>query len=200
MAFFIDDFVNSCQNTDMLQSHLFTKTRKEAPADETATSAKLLIRAGYVFKEQAGVYSMLPLGLRVQNKIIEIIRKEMNAIDGQEVSMTALQDAELWKSTDRWDDKQVDNWFKSKLKNDTDIGLSFTHEEPLTRIMKNFISSYRDLPKFVYQFQTKFRNELRAKSGLLRGREFLMKDLYSFTKDEADLDAYYERAATAYRC
>lgn len=183
----------------MLQSHLFTKTRKEAPADETAKSAKLLIRAGYVFKEQAGVYSMLPLGLRVQNKIVSIIRREINAIDGQEVSMTALQDAALWKTTDRWDDKLVDIWFKTKLKNDTDVGLSFTHEEPLTQIMKNFIGSYRDLPKFVYQFQTKFRNELRAKSGLLRGREFLMKDLYSFTKDTADLDAYYERAADAYK-
>lgn len=183
----------------MKQSLLFTKTRKEAPSDETAKSAKLLIRAGYVYKEQAGVYSMLPLGLRVQNKIIDIIRREINAIDGQEVSMTALQDPELWKATDRWDDAKVDNWFKTKLKNDTELGLSFTHEEPLTRIMKNFIGSYRDLPKFVYQFQTKFRNELRAKSGLLRGREFVMKDLYSFTTDEAGLDAFYERAAEAYK-
>ncbi len=183
----------------MKQSLLFTKTRKDAPSDETAKSAKLLIRAGYVFKEQAGVYSMLPLGLRVQNKIVNIIRREMNAIDGQEVSMTALQDPELWKKTDRWDDKKVDNWFKTRLKNDTEIGLSFTHEEPLTRIMKQYINSYRDLPKFVYQFQTKFRNELRAKSGLLRGREFLMKDHYSFTKDTANLDTYYERAAVAYK-
>lgn len=182
----------------MLQSHLFTKTRKEAPADETATSAKLLIRAGFVHKELAGVYSMLPLGLRVQNKIVSIIRQAMNAIDGQEVSMTALQDPELWKATDRWDDKNVDNWFKTKLKNDTEVGLAFSHEEALTRIMKNFVGSYRDLPKFVYQFQTKFRNELRAKSGLLRGREFLMKDLYSFTNGTADLDTYYERAANAY--
>jgi len=183
----------------MLQSMLFTKTRKEAPSDETANSARLLIRGGFVHKEQAGVYSLLPLGLRVQNKIIDIIRREMNAIDGQEVSMTALQDAELWKTTNRWDDKIVDNWFKSKLKNDTEVGLAFTHEEALTRIMKTFIGSYRDLPKFVYQFQTKFRNELRAKSGLLRGREFLMKDLYSFTKDTADLDTYYDRAAEAYK-
>ncbi len=183
----------------MRQSQLFTKTRKEAPSDETAKSAKLLIRAGFVFKEQAGVYSMLPLGLRVQNKIVSIIRREMNAIDGQEVSMTALQDPELWKTSGRWDDKVVDNWFKTKLKNDTELGLSFSHEEPLTRIMKQFIGSYRDLPKFVYQFQTKFRNELRAKSGLLRGREFLMKDLYSFTKDTADLDIFYERAAEAYK-
>ncbi len=182
----------------MRQSHLFTKTRKDTPADETAKSAKLLIRGGFVHKEQAGVYSMLPLGLRVQNKIVDIIRREMNAIDGQEISMTALQDPELWKESGRWDDKVVDNWFKTKLKNDSELGLAFTHEEALTRIMKNFIGSYRDLPKFVYQFQTKFRNELRAKSGLLRGREFLMKDLYSFTKDVTDLDEYYERAAEAY--
>lgn len=182
----------------MRQSHLFTKTRKDAPADETSISAKFLIRAGYVLKEQAGVYDMLPLGLRVQNKIVEIIRREMNAIDGQEVSLTALQDASLWKQTDRWDDAKVDNWFKTKLKNETEVGLSFTHEEPLTRVMSNFIGSYRDLPKFVYQFQTKFRNELRAKSGLLRGREFLMKDLYSFTATAKDLDEYYERAAAAY--
>lgn len=182
----------------MRQSHLFTKTRKDAPADETAKSAKLLIRGGFVHKEQAGVYSMLPLGLRVQNKIVNIIRREMNAIDGQEVSMTALQDPELWKETGRWDDAVVDNWFKTKLKNEAEVGLAFTHEEALTRILKQFITSYRDLPKFVYQFQTKFRNELRAKSGLLRGREFLMKDLYSFTKDVADLDTYYERAAEAY--
>ncbi|MBI5467429.1 MAG: prolyl-tRNA synthetase [Candidatus Kerfeldbacteria bacterium] len=182
----------------MRQSHLFTKTRKEAPADETSISAKLLIRAGFVFKEQAGVYSMLPLGVLVQNKIVAIVRQAMNAIGGQEVAMTSLQDPELWKTTDRWDDAKVDNWFKTKLKNDTEIGLAFTHEEALTRIMRNYVGSYRDLPKFVYQFQTKFRNELRAKSGLLRGREFLMKDLYSFTKDTADLEAFYERAAAAY--
>jgi prolyl-tRNA synthetase len=182
----------------MQQSQLFTKTRKDAPSDETSTRAKLLIRAGYVFKEQAGVYSMLPLGLRVQNKIINIIRREINAIGGQEVAMTSLQDPSLWKATDRWDDEKVDNWFKTKLKNDSEVGLAFTHEEALTRIMANYITSYRDLPKFVYQFQTKFRNELRAKSGLLRGREFIMKDLYSFTKDTADLETFYERAAEAY--
>lgn len=182
----------------MRQSQLFTKTRKEAPADEVARSAQLLIRGGFVAKELAGVYDLLPLGLRVMEKIVGVIRREMNAIDGQEVSLTALQDAELWKRTDRWDDAKVDNWFKTKLKNETEVGLAFTHEEALTRLMTNYVTSYRDLPKFVYQFQTKFRNELRAKSGLLRGREFLMKDLYSFTATSADLDAYYERAATAY--
>lgn len=183
----------------MRQSQLFTKTRKQAPADEVSKSAQLLIRAGFVAKEMAGVYDLLPLGLRVQNNIVAIIRREMNAIGGQEVALTALQDPALWQRTDRWRDAVVDNWFKTKLKNETELGLSFTHEEPLTRIMKDFIGSYRDLPKYVYQFQTKFRNELRAKSGLLRGREFLMKDLYSFSADAAGLDAFYEQAAEAYR-
>ncbi len=182
----------------MRQSRLFTKTRKNAPADEVAKNAQLLIRGGFVAKELAGVYALLPLGRRVQEKIIGLVRRAMDAIDGQEVSLTALQDANLWKTTDRWDDQRVDTWFKTKLKNDADVGLSFTHEEPLTRIMKNYIGSYRDLPKFVYQFQTKFRNELRAKSGLLRGREFLMKDLYSFTATDEELDDYYERVAASY--
>lgn len=182
----------------MRQSDLFTKTRKEVPADEVARSAQLLIRAGFVAKEMAGVYAMLPLGLRVQNKIVGIIRAAIDGLGGQEVSLTALQDPALWKTTDRWDDAKVDNWFKTKLKNETEVGLAFTHEEALTRIMANYIGSYRDLPKFVYQFQTKFRNELRAKSGLLRGREFLMKDLYSFTATTDDLDAFYERAAAVY--
>lgn len=182
----------------MRQSFLFTKTRHDAPADEVARSAQLLLRAGFVTKEVAGAYDLLPLGLRVLNKIITVIRREMNAIDGQEVALTALQDPELWKTTDRWDDTKVDTWFKTRLKNDSELGLAFTHEEALTRIMKNFVGSYRDLPKFVYQFQTKFRNELRAKSGLLRGREFLMKDLYSFSRTVDGLNVYYERAAEAY--
>lgn len=183
----------------MRQSDLFTKTRKEAPADEVARSAQLLIRAGYVAKEMAGVYSFLPLGLRVLNKIVAIIRREMNAIGGQEVQLSALQDPSIWQATNRWDDRQVDNWFKTTLKNGAPAGLGFTHEEALTRIMKDHISSYRDLPKFVYQFQTKFRNETRAKSGLLRTREFLMKDLYSFTATTEELDAFYDRCAVAYR-
>jgi prolyl-tRNA synthetase len=170
----------------MRQSKLFTKTRKEAPADETSKNAELLTRGGFIHKEMAGVYTYLPLGLRVLNKIENIIREEMNAIGGQEISMTALQDPELWKKTDRWSDEKVDVWFKTKLKNDTELGLGCTHEEPITNMMTNFISSYRDLPLFAYQFQTKFRNELRAKAGILRGREFLMKDMYSFCKDETE--------------
>jgi prolyl-tRNA synthetase len=183
----------------MRQSQLFTKTRKEAPADEVAKNAQLLIRAGYVHKEMAGVYTYLPLGLRTLNKIVQIIREEMNREGGQEVTMTALQDSEVWEKTDRWDDEKVDNWFKTELKNGTVLGLSITHEEPLTRIMKDHISSYRDLPRYAYQFQNKFRNETRAKSGIMRGREFMMKDLYDFSKDEAEHNEFYARMREAYK-
>lgn len=183
----------------MRQSQLFTKTRREAPSDEVAKNAQLLIRAGYIHKEMAGVYSFLPLGLRTLNKIVHIIREEMNAIGGQELVMTALQDKELWSRTDRWDDTKVDNWFKTSFKSGGETGLSITHEEPLTRIMLDHISSYRDLPVFAYQFQTKFRNELRAKSGIMRGKEFLMKDLYSFSKNEEEHQEFYAKAREAYR-
>ena len=182
----------------MKQSQLFTKTRREAPKDEVAKNAQLLIRAGYVNKEMAGVYDFLPLGLRTLNKIVGIIREEMNAIDGQEVSLTALQDKKIWEASDRWDDKKVDIWFKTQLQNGTDLGLAITHEEPLTNIMKDHIRSFRDLPIAVYQFQTKFRNEVRAKSGIMRGREFLMKDLYAFSRNTEECDAYYTRAQQAY--
>lgn len=182
----------------MKQSQLFTKTRFEAPKDEVAKNAQILIRAGFVYKEMAGVYSFLPLGLRVMNKIEQIVREEMNNIGGQELSLASLQQKELWEKTGRWDDAVVDNWFKTKLKNDTELGLGFTHEEPLTEIMKDHIRSYKDLPKYAYQFQTKFRNETRAKSGILRGREFLMKDLYSFSKDKEEHDMFYKKATDAY--
>ncbi len=182
----------------MKQSNLFTKTRREAPKDEVAKNAQLLIRAGFINKEMAGAYSYLPLGLRTLNKIIGIIREEMNAIGGQELHMTAMQDKQKWEATNRWDDKVVDNWFKTKLKNGSDVGLGFTHEEPLTSLMKDHIRSFRDLPISVYQFQTKFRNEERAKSGILRGREFLMKDLYSFNVDEKAHTEFYEQAKQAY--
>lgn len=182
----------------MRQSRLFTKTRREAPSDEVAKNAQLLIRAGYVHKEMAGVYDYLPLGLRTLNKIIGIIREEMNAIGGQELVMTALQDKELWSRTDRWDDDKVDNWFKTSFKSGGETGLAITHEEPLTRIMTEHISSYRDLPVYAYQFQNKFRNELRAKSGIMRGKEFIMKDLYSFSKDETEHKAFYDKARAAY--
>lgn len=182
----------------MKVSQLFTKTSKTAPADETARNAQLLIQAGFVHKEMAGVYAFLPLGKRVLDNIARIVREEMNAISGQEVQMTALQPRELYEKTDRWDDGVVDNWFKTKLKNGTELGLGLTHEEPIVDVMKDFVSSYKDLPIFVYQIQSKFRNELRAKSGLLRGREFVMKDMYSLARSQAEHAELYERAAKAY--
>ncbi len=192
-------FLEPCYDFSMKQSLLFTKTRKEAPKDEVSKNAELLIRAGFIHKEMAGVYAFLPLGLRVLKKIEQIIREEMNKIGGQELSLTALQDKKLWETTGRWDDKVVDNWFKTKLKNDTEVGLGFSHEEPLTVILSEYVKSFRDLPIYAYQFQTKFRNEARAKSGIMRGREFLMKDLYSFTHDEKTHNEFYEKAQGAYR-
>ncbi|KKT75139.1 MAG: Prolyl-tRNA synthetase [Parcubacteria group bacterium GW2011_GWB1_44_7] len=186
-------------NNFMRQSELFTKTRKESPAGEEAKNAKLLIRAGYLHKEMAGVYSYLPLGLLALNKIIGIIRREMNEIGGQEVFLSALQDPEVWKKTGRWSDEVFENWFKTKIKTGGEAGLSFTHEEPLSNLMKNQISSFRDLPRYVYQFQTKFRNEPRARSGIIRGREFLMKDLYSFSRNQKEHEMFYEKAKQAYQ-
>jgi len=182
----------------MRQSQLFTKTRKEAPKDEVSKNAQLLIRAGYIHKEMAGVYAFLPLGLRVFNNIVGVIRDEMNKIGGQELSMTALQDPSPWKATGRWEESAVDVWFKTTLKSGGEVGLGPTHEEPLTSLMTEYISSYRDLPTAVYQFQTKFRNELRAKSGIMRTREFVMKDMYSFSRTEEEFRKFYEVAAEAY--
>jgi prolyl-tRNA synthetase len=183
----------------MKQSQLFTKTRKEAPSDEVSKNAQLLIRAGYVHKEMAGVYSYLPLGLKVLNNIVQIIREEMDNIGGQEMVLPALQDRTLWEKTDRWDDAKVDNWFKTEFKSGGQTGLGITHEEPMTQIMSEYVSSYRDLPIAAYQFQNKFRNEMRAKSGIMRGKEFMMKDLYSFSKDEKEHTAFYKRARDAYQ-
>lgn len=182
----------------MRLSQLFTKTSKTVPADETARNAQLLIQAGFIHKEMAGVYSYLPLGKRVLDNIEQIVREEMNTIGGAEVQLSILQPKDIWEKTDRWDDKKVDNWFKTKLKSGTELGISLTNEEPLTNALGNFVSSYKDLPAYVYQIQNKFRNELRAKSGLMRGREFLMKDLYSFCHDQKEHDAFYEKAAAAY--
>lgn len=182
----------------MRQSQLFTKTRREAPKDEVAKNAQLLIRAGYINKEMAGVYSYLPLGLRVRNKIANIIREELASVGAVELELSALQSSELYEETNRWSDEVVDNWFKTKLKSGTELGLGFTHEEMITALMKGQINSYKDLPIYVYQIQTKFRNEQRAKSGLMRGREFLMKDLYSFNKDEEGLDDFYDQMKGVY--
>ncbi len=181
----------------MRQSHLYTKTRKEAPADETSRNAELLIRAGFIHKEMAGVYTLLPLGLRTFNNIVGIIREEIDNIGGQEITLGSLQESELWSKTDRWGDA-VDVWFTTKLKAGTDLGLAFTHEEPITKMMTNFVRSYKDLPKFVYQFQTKFRNETRAKSGIMRTREFVMKDLYSFCRTQEEQEKYYDLVKNTY--
>lgn len=182
----------------MRMSDLFTKTTKTVPADETARNAQLLIQAGFIHKEMAGVYAYLPLGLRVLENIKAIVREEMDAIGGQEIIMTSLQRQELWEKTDRWDDEKVDVWFKSKLKNGTEVGFGWSHEEQITNMMKNYISSYRDLPANVYQFQTKLRNELRAKSGIMRGREFVMKDLYSYSRSEEEHQKFYDAVTKAY--
>lgn len=182
----------------MKQSLLFTKTRKDAPKDEVSKNAQLLIRAGFIHKEMAGVYSYTPLGLLVINKIINIIREEMNGIGSQELLLTALQDKSIWEKTGRWSDESIDVWFKTKLKNDTELGLGTTHEEQITHLMKDYIRSYRDLPIKAYQFQTKFRNETRAKSGIMRCREFIMKDLYSFSKDEEEHNTLYDEVSNAY--
>lgn len=182
----------------MRLSTLFTKTRKQAPADEVSKNAQLLIRAGFIHKEMAGVYAYLPLGKKVLDNIVQAIREEMNSVGGNEVSLTALQRKEPWLASGRWSDDVMDVWFRTKLQNGTELGLGATHEEPLTDLMKQFISSYKDLPAYPYQFQTKFRNELRAKSGIMRGREFLMKDLYSFSRNREEHDAFYEKVSDAY--
>lgn len=183
----------------MRLSKLFTKTSKTAPADEPSKNAQLLIRAGYIYKVMAGVYAYTPLGLRVVENIKTIVREEMNAINGQELIMSNLQPKSTWETTGRWDDDVVDVWFKTKLKDDTEIGLAWSHEEAIMEMMQQFIHSYKDLPTSVYQFQTKLRNELRAKSGIMRGREFLMKDMYSLHASQEDMDQYYDQAIKAYK-
>lgn len=179
----------------MKLSHLFTKTRKDVPKEETSTNAQFLIKGGFIDKEMAGVYSFLPLGLRVLKKIENIIREEMEVIDGQEILMPTLTSVEKYKTTNR---QNLEVLFKTKLYSGADYVLNQSHEEVITPLVQQFVKSYKDLPKAVYQIQNKFRNEPRAKSGLLRGREFLMKDLYSFHTDEKDLDKYYQKAQRAY--
>jgi prolyl-tRNA synthetase len=146
----------------------------------------------------AGVYAYLPLGLRVVENVKEIVRQEMNKLGAFEIIMTNLQRQELWERTDRWDDKQVDIWFKTSLQNGTPVGLAWSHEEPITDMMRSFIASYRDLPANVYQFQTKLRNELRSKSGIMRGREFVMKDLYSYSRSDEEHKKFYDDVTAAY--
>ena len=183
----------------MRLSKNFTRTIKQAPADEVARNAQLLIRAGYVHKTMAGVYSYLPLGLKVVENIKQIVREEMNKIDSQELVMSTLQRKETWQETGRWSDELVDVWFKSHLQDGTEVGFGWTHEEPIVDLLRNYLKSYKDLPISVYQFQNKLRNELRAKSGIMRGREFVMKDMYSVYASKEDLDKYYNAAIEAYK-
>jgi len=183
----------------MRLSKNFTRTIKQAPADEVARNAQLLIRAGYVHKTMAGVYSYLPLGLKVVENIKQIVREEMNKIDSQELVMSTLQRKETWQETGRWSDELVDVWFKSHLQDGTEVGFGWTHEEPIVDLLRNYLKSYKDLPISVYQFQNKLRNELRAKSGIMRGREFVMKDMYSVHASKEDLDKYYNAAIEAYK-
>lgn len=183
----------------MRLSHSFVKTLHDAPKDEAARGAQYLTRAGYVHKELAGVYDYLPLGLRVLDNIKTIVREELDAIGCQEVLLSTLQNPEPWQKTDRWDIKKMDVWFRTELAAGGELGLAPTHEEPITGLMKTYINSYKDLPVAAYQIQTKFRNELRAKSGIMRTREFIMKDLYSFAATEEQHDDFYHKAEVAYK-
>ena len=183
----------------MKLSQYFVKTLRDAPKDETAKSAKYLVRAGYVHKELAGVYDFLPLGLKTLRNIENIIREELNRVGCNELQMTALQNPDSWQKTERWNSDRMDIWFKTELSAGGELGLGPTHEEPGTAMMKDYIKSYKDLPANFYQFQTKFRNELRAKSGIMRTREFLMKDLYSFNTNKEEHDKFYHLIEEVYK-
>jgi|SRR3989344_479475 len=180
----------------MRQSKLFTKTGKNAPKDEVTKNAALLVRAGFIDKLMAGVYTFLPLGFRALKKIEAIIREEMEKAGGQEILMPALQPKENWEKTGRW--KTMDDLYKIKDKSEREFALGPTHEEVVVPLVKKHIFSYKDLPFYVFQIQDKFRMELRSKSGLLRGREFIMKDFYSFHANQKDLEKYYEKMKRHY--
>lgn len=180
----------------MRQSQLFGKTSRTAPADEVSVNAKLLIRGGFMDKLVAGIYSYLPLGLRVLKKIEHIIREEMNTLGAQELLLPTLHPRQLWEQTGRW--STVTDLYKLTDSSQREFALGATHEEVITPLAKRFVQSHRDLPLALYQFQTKFRMELRAKSGLLRAREFLMKDLYSFHATQDNFQKYYAQVLNAY--
>jgi prolyl-tRNA synthetase len=182
----------------MKQSNFVTRAEKTVSGEETSKNAILLEQAGFINKLSSGIYSFLPMGLRVLKKIENIIREEMNTVGGQEIFMPALHPKENWATTGRWE-SLASEMYHLKDASDREFALGATHEEVVTPLIQNFIRSYRDLPKSVYQFQSKFRMELRAKGGLLRGREFMMKDMYSFHTTEEDLNAYYDKVTNAYR-
>ncbi len=186
-------------NTSLRQSELFTRTKKESPADEVSKNAEYLIRGGYIYKEMAGVYTFLPLGLRVLKKVEEIIRDEMDKAGGIQMKTAVLQSREVWEKSNRWSDEVVDTWFKTKMKNGVEAGFSFTNEEAFCNIMKQYISSYKDLPIYPYDFKEIFRNEARSKSGIMRTKEFFWKALYSFSKDENEHNLFYEKMKIVYQ-
>ncbi|HEX6976801.1 MAG TPA: aminoacyl--tRNA ligase-related protein [Patescibacteria group bacterium] len=181
----------------MLQSKLFPKTIKEAPKEAASVNHKLLVRAGFIDQLMAGSWTLLPLGFKVVNKINNIIRQEMNAVGGEELLMPLLHPKSIWNETGRWD-KAGDIMYKLRDARGKESALSFTHEEIVIDLLRKHINSYQDLPVAIYHFSTKFRNEPRAKSGILRGREFMMKDLYSAHTSEKDLMDYYEKVKKAY--
>ncbi len=181
----------------MRYENLFGKTRKKAPSDAQAISHKLLVRAGFIDQLMAGVFSFLPLGWKVHEKIADIIREEMNRIGGQELFLPALQKKEQWLETKRWE--TIDPpLFKFEDRHKRKLALGPTHEEIITDLVRRFVESYRDLPLALYQIQNKFRNEMRSTGGLLRTREFIMKDLYSFHADPDDLGSFFSKVKEAY--
>jgi len=180
----------------MKLSEFFIKTQKDFPRDEQSVSAQFLIRGGYIDKVAAGVYTLLPLGVRTVSKIMANVSAAMQEVGGQEIYMSGLVPKSNWEQTGRWD--SFDILFRLKGADEREYALGATHEEIVTPLAKKFIKSYKDLPIYFYQIQNKFRNEVRAKSGVLRTREFLMKDLYSFHKDKQDLDEYYEKVKQKY--
>jgi len=179
----------------MYQSKFFLKTKKEDPAKEKAISAKLLIRGGFIEKLSAGIYNFLPLGFKVLKKIEKIIREEMERIGGEEILLASLHPKEYWIKTKRWE--TMTDLYKLK-EGKKKFALGPTHEEIIVPLAKKFIKSFRDLPVYLFQIQTKFRKELRPKGGLLRTKEFIMKDLYSFHQTKEDLNSYYEKVKEVY--
>ena len=192
----------------MKLSQNFTKTSRDYPSDEVSRNAQLLIRAGFIHKTMAGVYSYLPLGLHVINKIENIVRDELNKIGGQEILMNSLHPKSWWETTGRWDKGIVDVLFQLKSQTNSEYALACSHEEQVTPIIQSYINSYKDLPNYnpeinqypaaLYQIQTKFRDELRSKSGIMRGREFRMKDMYDFHTNQESADSYYQKVLETY--
>ncbi|KKQ25398.1 MAG: hypothetical protein US39_C0008G0061 [Microgenomates group bacterium GW2011_GWC1_37_12b] len=181
----------------MLQSKLFPKTKKEAPKDAESVNHKLLVRGGFIDQLMAGSWTLLPLGQRVVTKINQIIREEMNSTGAQEILMPLLHPKNVWNETGRWD-KAKEVMYQFKDSHEKEFALSFTHEEIFLDLVRKHINTYKDLPLALYHFSTKFRNEPRARSGILRGREFMMKDLYSIHATEEDFNKYYEEVKKAY--